>query len=140
MEGKEQKEFVAWFRARWPEHASSIRVSLRGLNFGSGKRAAIMVKHIKAQGSVDGESDIAILLPKGGYGALLVEHKGEGMDRRLTDSQADYLGYHNLIGNLAVTTRGLDELKAAVENYMGAGCPVQASIEAFVEMRVERNT
>mgnify|MGYP003626321958 CR=1 FL=1 len=119
MESKEQKAFVAWFQSRWPAHAKSIRVSLRGLNFGSGKRAAIMVKHIKAQGSVEGESDIAILLPKGGYGALLIEHKGLGMKHELSEEQADYLGYHNLIGNRAVSTRGLEELKAAVEEYMG---------------------
>lgn len=118
METAEQKEFVKWFRSEWPEHAQALRVSLRGLNFGSGKRAAIMVKHIKAQGSVDGESDIAIMLPKGGYGGLLVEHKGEGMGRTLTEDQADYLGYHNLVGNRAVSTRGLEELKQVVQEYM----------------------
>lgn len=125
METAEQKAFVAWFRSEWPEHARALRVSLRGLNFGSGPRAARMVNHIKSQGSVDGEADIAILLPRNGHGALVIEHKGAGQSHPLSSEQQAYLDYHNAHGNCAISTRGLDALKAAVVAYM-AGVPVTA--------------
>lgn len=119
MESAEQKAFVSWFKAEYPGHGQSLRTSLRGLNFGSGQRAGRMINFIKSQGSVDGESDLAILIPKGKYGALVVEHKGEGMARKLTDEQAGYLAYHNSVGNYAVSTRGIAELKSVVSEYMG---------------------
>lgn len=119
MEAAEQKAFVQWFKAQYPAHAKSLRVSLRGINLGSGARAGRMMNYINSQGSVDGEADLAILVPKGGFGSLLVEHKGEGMARKLTDEQSAYLSYHRAIGNHAVSTRGLAELCSVVEQYMG---------------------
>jgi hypothetical protein len=117
-ESAEQKEVVAWFRAKYPEHAMSLRVSQSGGHRGKGKSAAIRIAKAKGQGEVKGEADIGILLPKGGYGCLLVEHKGEGMAHTLNESQALYLDYHNRIGNCAVSTRGVDALKAAILLYM----------------------
>jgi len=119
MEGAEQKAFVKWFRETYPDDQQCLRVSLRGLNFGSGPRAARMINYIKSQGSVNGESDLALLIPKGGYGALVIEHKGDGMARKVTKDQRSYLNYHNSVGNLATSTRGLEELKKAVASYMG---------------------
>lgn len=119
MEGAEQKEFVTWFGAEYPAHIKSLRISMSGIKRVGRRAGAMMWNQMKSQGVQKGEADIAILLPKGGYGSLLVEHKGEGMARKLTEDQADYLGYHNLIGNRAESTRGLDELKQVVRDYMG---------------------
>ena len=118
VEGAEQKDFVAWFRAEYPEYAKCLRVSLRGLNFGSGRRAAQMINHIKSQGSVEGESDLVILLKRGDYGCLVIEHKGEGMTHEVTKKQGEYLAVHNSLGNLAVSTRGIRELKSVVKEYL----------------------
>jgi hypothetical protein len=118
-EAREQAEFVKWFRKSHPQHAKALRASMAGLTFaGGGKWGAIMWNKMKAQGLVKGEPDLAILLPRGGYGALLIEHKGEGMARKLTDEQQEHLEYHNAHGNKAVQTRGLDELKQTVEAYL----------------------
>ena len=76
------------------------------------------MKQIKAQGGVTGEADIAILLPRGEYGSLLVEHKADGSTHKLSDAQQEYLDYHNIIGNCAVSTRGTEALKAAILAYM----------------------
>ena len=117
-EANEQKQAVAWFRDTWPEHAMSLRVSQSGGFIGKGRAGAIRRSKITAEGGVTGEADIALLLPKGGYGALLIEHKGAKQAHKLTDKQQEYLDYHNSIGNLAVSTRGLEALKAAVLAYM----------------------
>jgi hypothetical protein len=94
---------------------------MAGLSFPGGKWGAVMWSKMKSQGLVKGEPDIAILLPRGGCGALLVEHKGSGMKREATQEQLDHLEYHNAHGNKAVLTRGLDELMAVVEEYMEQG-------------------
>ena len=118
-EWTEQKEAVDWFKATWPEHEKSIRLSLNGINLGGGKKAAMIINQAKAQGLVLGESDLAILLPRGGFGSLLIEHKADGSGHNVSDIQQDYLDYHNdIAGNCAVSTKGLPALMAAILAYM----------------------
>ena len=117
-EFNEQLDVVKWFKETWPEAASSLRVSLNGLNLGGGKKAAIMISQMKSQGMVIGEADIAILIPKSPYGCLLLEHKASDSAHKLTDDQVKYLDYHNSIGNCAVSTRGVEAAKAAITTYM----------------------
>jgi len=103
----------------YPKYAKALRVSMNGVSFGGGRRRAAMAwNKAKGQGAVPGEADIVILVPRGGYGALVVEHKGQGMNRKLSEEQIEYLGFHNLIGNRAESTRGLDELIAVVDDYL----------------------
>ena len=118
-EAEEQKAIVKWFRATYPQYSACVRVSLSGLNFGSGQRAARMVNHVRSQGVIKGESDLAILLPRQGYGSLLLEHKAEGAAHTVTPEQQDYLDHHNAIGNCAVSTRGIEAAKAAIIAYIG---------------------
>ena len=118
-EATEQKDFVTWFRAKYPAHAKSLRVSQSGAHRGKGKMAAIRIAKAKGQGEVKGEADIAILLSKGGFACLIIEHKGLGQSHSLTEDQQEYLDYHNSVGNLAISTRGFDVLTAAIDTYMG---------------------
>jgi len=120
-EWHEQREIITWYRAEWPQHARALRVSMNGLNLGGGRRAAIMIKQMRAQGMVEGESDMAILLPRGGFGCFIMEHKAEGAARKITSEQVSYLTYHNYHGNCAVSTRGVEAAKAAIRTYM-EGC------------------
>jgi len=117
-EWHEQRDIIAWFKAYYPKHARSIRVSMNGLNFGGGRKAAIMISQMRAQGMVEGESDIAILIPTDEYGCLVLEHKASDSAHKLTPEQADYLEYHESIGNCAVSTRGTEAAKAAIKTYM----------------------
>ncbi len=117
-ETKEHKILVNWFRETWPEHRKCIRVSLSGLNFGGGKKAAIMINHIRALGVEDGESDLAFMVPRGKYHALVLEHKATESAHKLSDSQRQYLDYHEQIGNCAVSTRGVEAAQAAIRAYM----------------------
>ena len=72
----------------------------------------------KAMGAVPGESDIAILLPRGGHGAFLMEYKKDGGSYKATPRQVEYIDYHNSIGNCACVTRGIEAAKAAIVAYM----------------------
>ena len=117
-ESDEQREIVAWFRSEYPQYAKCLRVSLAGLNFGSGSRAARMVNYVRSMGVVEGESDIAILLKRGEFGSLLIEHKAEKGQHKTTEAQLEYIRHHNAVGNCAVVTRGVEMAKAAIRQYM----------------------
>ena len=121
-EWHEQRDLIAWFKAQWPEHTQAIRCSMNGLNLGGGRKASIMVKQMQAQGMIKGEADLIFAVPRGAYGALVLEHKAEGSPHKLTDLQTDYLKYHTSVGNCAVSTRGIAAAKAAIETYMKGKC------------------
>jgi len=117
-ETEEQKIIVKWFRSTYPEYRHCLRVSMAGMNLGSGKRAAQMVNHMHSMGVEQGEADIAILLRRGNFGALIIEHKAESQSHKATDEQVAYLQSHNSTGNLAVLTRGIEACKSAISDYM----------------------
>ena len=112
-ETDEQKAIVAWFRAEYPEYALCLRVSQSG-----GYRA-----QIASMGGITGESDIAILLRRGQYGSMLIEHKAEGSKHPTSPAQLEYIQHHNACGNCAVVTRGIEMAQAAIRQYMD--CPIQ---------------
>ena len=118
MESSEQRDFVKWFRETYPGHRKSLRVSMAGLPR-YGRKGAVQWNMMKSQGLEKGEADIVIALPRGQYGALVIEHKGDGMSREVTEEQSEYLKYHAGIGNFAISTRGLEELQQVVQDYMG---------------------
>lgn len=122
-EAEEQKQIIEYFQANWPEYRRCLRVSLAGLNFGSGRRGSIMKNHVRSQGIQDGESDILIALARGNFGALVIEHKKADALRGATDSQLDYIRFHNSIGNLAMVTKGPEMAIAAIDEYMALGPP-----------------
>lgn len=117
-EATEQARFVNWWKTQYPDYRLALRASMLGTNLGSGKQGAIMYNKLKSQGAIKGEPDIAILVKRGGYGCLVVEHKGLGMAHKLTEEQEQHLDFHKSIGNKAVQTRGLDDLKNTVREYM----------------------
>ena len=116
-EVQEQAEVVKWFRTVWPEHAWSLRCSMSGLPR-HGRQGTILWNIMKSLGVHKGEPDFAILLPKGGYGCFVAEHKAAQGARQLTEEQNEHLKYHQAIGNKAVSTRGIDALKAEIQEYM----------------------
>ena len=91
---------------------------MAGMNLGSGKRAAQMVNHMHSMGVEQGEADMAILLRRGNFGALIIEHKAESQAHKASDAQVAYLQAHNSVGNLAIVTRGVDAAKSAIRDYM----------------------
>jgi len=117
-EWSEQRDAIIWFKERWPQHDKCIRLSLNGINLGGGKRAAMMINQMKAQGMVIGESDLCLAISRGYYGCLMIEHKSTEDKSAPKKEQLEYAEYHNSNGNLAVFTKGLEELKQAITEYM----------------------
>lgn len=117
-ESDEQKAIVSWFRTQYPQYALCLRVSQSGGYRGAGRKGAIRTAQIAAMGGITGESDIAILLPRGGFGSLLIEHKADGGAHKATDAQLEYIRHHNACGNCAVVTRGIEAALAAIKQYM----------------------
>jgi len=120
-ESDEHKAIVRYFRATWPQHALALRVSANGVHRGKGLAAMRRIAKEKAHGFVTGEADIAILLPRRGYGCLLIEHKADEAIKGATAAQMEYITYHNANGNCACVTKGLDMAVAAINQYMGYG-------------------
>jgi len=117
-ESSEQRELVKWFRQTWPEYEKSLRVSMSGMNYGSGQRGAMLARHVKSQGVVKGEADIAIMLKRGTFGCMVIEHKADDAMRGATAAQLEYIEYHRAIGNCAIVTKGVDMAKLAIQQYM----------------------
>jgi hypothetical protein len=118
-EAEEQKEIVAHFRAKYPRHVKALRVSMLGGHRGRNrKEAAIRTAKAIGQGAVIGESDIVILLPRGRYGALVIEHKSAVDKRGASTDQLDYIAYHNNNGNCACVTAGVKAATTAIDIYM----------------------
>ena len=117
-ESDEQKAIVAWFRTEYPDYALCLRVSQSGGYRGAGRKGAIRTAQVAAMGGITGESDIAILLKRGEFGSLLIEHKAENGQHKTTPAQLEYIRHHNAVGNCAVVTRGVEMAKAAIRQYM----------------------
>jgi len=117
-EADEQKGIVAWFRAEYPDYALCLRVSQSGGYRGSGRNGAIRTAKVAAMGGVTGESDIAILLPRAGFGSLLIEYKASHGEHDATEAQLEYIRHHNSVGNCAVIARGVEMAQAAIRQYM----------------------
>lgn len=120
-ESDEVRELVAWFRDKYPDYAMCLRVSQSEGKKGGNRSAAIAWSKRVAMGVVKGESDIAILLPRGSFGSLLIEHKAAEGTHKATKEQLEYIRHHNAIGNCAVVTRGVEMAQAAIDQYMGGG-------------------
>lgn len=117
-ESEEHKAIVRYFRDKWPQYQRSLRVSANGIHRGKGQAAMRRIAKEKAHGFITGESDISILLPRGRFGSLIIEHKAGDAMRGATESQREYLDYHNSVGNCACETKGIDMAIAAIETYM----------------------
>lgn len=121
LESEEHKIIVQWFRDTFPDSARSLRVSTNGQYHGSRARGARVVAKQRGQGAVIGEADIAILLPRGGFGSMVIEYKREKDKKGATDAQIEYIDYHVSIGNCAIIVQGPEAAKSAISAYMAGG-------------------
>lgn len=116
-ETKEQAEAVRWFRKTYPEHSAALRPSMNGLKRQSRVNGAKAWNFMKSQGADPDDVDIVILVPKGEYFGLVIEHKGADQGHTLTEGQQAQLDYFAGLGYCAISTRGTEALKAAIRTY-----------------------
>ena len=117
-ETDEQKALVKWYRQTYPQWRLSLRVSQSGQYRGKGRQGAIRTAQSNAMGTVTGEADVAILLPRGDFGCLLIELKGGESSWKATDDQIEYIQYHNQVGNCACVCKGVEMAKLAIQEYL----------------------
>ena len=114
-EGRIQSECVIWFHNTYPQY--------RGLLFhvpNENDRAdsnPIQGAIRKSLGVVAGVSDLILLVPRGGHGALLVEMKDEKGAQR--PSQADWQKAVEAQGYRYEICRSLDRFKEIIKDYLG---------------------
>ena len=73
---------------------------------------------MKQQGCQKGEPDFALMVPRGTFHGLVIEHKADGQPHKVTTEQREHLDYHESIGNCAVSTKGIAAFKSAIITYM----------------------
>lgn len=102
---------VRWFAYQFPE--------LRGLLFAvpnGGRRDAVTGAKLKAEGVVAGVSDLILLVPSKGHGALLIEMKTE--KGRQTDEQKRWQELVERVGYQYVVCRSFDEFQKVINEYL----------------------
>lgn len=119
-EWSEQREVIIWFKQTFPLYERSIRLSMNGVNLGGGKKAAIMINQMKAQGMVKEESDLFFAIPAKGYFGLFIEMKDFG--KKPTQGQEDYLHYQRSMGYSAIWCEGAQAAIKAIKDYMTKVC------------------
>lgn len=106
-----QKACVRWFRLAYPEYAYCLFAVPNG-----GFRNATEAKRLKAEGVIAGVSDLILLVPRQGKGALCIEMKTHtGVQR---ESQKVWQSEIERCGNQYEVIRSFDDFKVAIEKYL----------------------
>lgn len=113
IESQLQRQCVAWFRLQYPKHARLLFAVPNG-----GGRSRVEAAIMKAEGVTAGVSDLILLEPRGGYGALCIEMKTRSKSSRQSDSQKEWQAATEAAGNKYVVCRSLDTFMAEVTKYM----------------------
>lgn len=123
-EAKEQKQIVKWFRDTYPDLAPAFSLSMNGVDLGGGKKAAIMMNHLKAQGLHPGECDFKILVPRGAFHGLCIELKKTGWKVsgkaavEKHQKQINYLNFMTEQGYLAALCIGKEAAIDTIKAYL----------------------
>lgn len=106
-----QKACVRWFRLAYPEYAYCLFAVPNG-----GFRNATEARRLKAEGVIAGVSDLILLVPRQGKGALCIGMKTlTGVQR---ESQKIWQSEAERCGNQYEVVRSFDDFKAAIEKYL----------------------
>ena len=113
IESAIQRQCVAWFRMQYPKHAKLLFAVPNG-----GGRSRVEAAIMKAEGVTAGVSDLILLEPRGGYGALCIEMKTRRSGSRQSDSQKEWQRAAEAAGNRYDVARSLEVFQAIVNEYM----------------------
>lgn len=80
------------------------------------KRSARAAQWMKAEGLRPGVPDVCLPVPRGGFGALYIEHKRLGA--KPTPEQSRWLHHLALLGNRCIISHSFDSTRAALLEYL----------------------
>ena len=106
-----QSECVKWFRYQYPK--------LRKLLFhipNGGKRNKVTAQIFKAMGVTPGVSDLILLTPRKGYGALCIEMKTPSGSQ--SPDQTDWEKEVTAAGNKYSICRSFDDFERTINEYL----------------------
>jgi len=113
-EAQEQKalfEWAAWAQKRHPELQAMIHIP------NGGSRDPIEARHLKEQGVKPGVPDIFLPVPRNGYHGLWIELKRR-KGGRVSEAQRGFIAMLNRLGYKAVVSKGWEEARDTVEQYL----------------------
>lgn len=118
-EHAEQVALFAWAALatkQRPELAMLVAIPNGGSRGDNAKSRAIRGNALKAEGVKKGYPDLALNVPRGGYGALFIELKTQ--TGRASPEQKDWLERLNACGNYATVCKGWLAAKQTIENFL----------------------
>jgi hypothetical protein len=125
-EHNEQCALMEWahtLRGRYPEirwlHSIPNGAKLPYRKTRGGKRYCPEAMWLKAEGMLNGVSDLHLPVAKGAYHSLWVEMK-VGYNKP-TESQEEYIHAMNELGHYATTCWSMESAKDVVEEYLSLG-------------------
>lgn len=112
-ESRIQQICVSWFRLQFPSIAHLLFAVPNG-----GSRNLMEAANLKKEGVVAGVSDLILLYPIGGYGALCIEMKTSSKNSRQSSSQKEWQKLVESVGIKYVICRDIYEFQDAIKSYM----------------------
>lgn len=112
-----QRQCVAWFRLQYPKLARLLFAVPNG-----GGRSKVEAGIMKAEGVTAGVSDLILLVPRGGHGALCIEMKTDSRGSRQSEAQKEWQKDVESQGYMYVVVRTLDEFMKVVRDYLSLPC------------------
>lgn len=112
-----QRQCVAWFRLQYPKLARLLFAVPNG-----GGRSKVEAGIMKAEGVTAGVSDLILLVPRGGHGALCIEMKTDSRSSRQSEAQKEWQKDVESQGYMYVVVRTLDEFMKVVRDYLSLPC------------------
>lgn len=112
-----QRQCVAWFRLQYPKLARLLFAVPNG-----GGRSKVEAGIMKAEGVTAGVSDLILLVPRGGHGALCIEMKTDSRGSRQSEAQKVWQKDVESQGYMYVVVRTLDEFMKVVRHYLSLPC------------------
>ena len=123
VEHNEQARCVAWFRLQYRDLAPLLFAVPN-----AARRTRWEVAQLKQEGMVAGVSDLVLLVPRGGYGALCIEMKKEQEEWKAgkrtlkrgyqSPAQKAWQAAAEQAGNKYVVCHSLDEFQRDVNRYL----------------------
>lgn len=111
LESKLQISCITWFRYQYPQLEEILIAVPNG-----GARGKLEATIMKKEGVTAGVSDLLLLTPKKGFGALCIEMKiGKG---KQSQSQVNWQKKAERHGNKYILCRNMDDFMSQVADYL----------------------
>lgn len=119
-ERQEQITTVTWFRLQYKKYANCLMSIPNGAFLhGNEKQRKRQMSALKAEGLVNGVSDLFLMASRGGYHGLFLEMKDKGKTKSsLSDAQKEHMILAREQGYAARWASGADEAIKIIDEYM----------------------